>query len=203
MGVRLPSAKTKGDIKIMTELDKLKRAQMYMDQLAEGIDPIDGAALPEDTILNNVRLSRCFFYVSDILRQVIENGGVVGGKKPKKVLLPFALPNELRDSIEITSSPVMIKHFTDKINSFIDQDVMQKLKVTAVTAWLLSSGFLYEEIVTDKKRKRPTKSGEALGITSEFREGQYGGYLAVLYDETAQRHIVSNLDQIISVSNGE
>ena len=55
----------------MTELEKMQRAKMYIDKLANGINPIDDAAAPENDVINNVRLSRCFFYVSDILRQVI------------------------------------------------------------------------------------------------------------------------------------
>lgn len=49
----------------MTELETLQRAQMYMEKLANGINPIDGSIVPEGDVVNNVRLSRCFFYVAD------------------------------------------------------------------------------------------------------------------------------------------
>jgi hypothetical protein len=49
---------------MITELDKQKRAKEYLDKLAEGIDPLTHEPLPQDTVLNNVRLARCFFYVS-------------------------------------------------------------------------------------------------------------------------------------------
>jgi hypothetical protein len=48
---------------------------MYMDKLANGINPIDDTMAPNEDIINNVRLSRYFFFVSDVLRQVIESGG--------------------------------------------------------------------------------------------------------------------------------
>jgi len=48
-----------------------------------------------------------------------------------------------------------------------------------------------------------TVKSKKLGIYSENREGQYGGYLAILYKESAQKHIVDNLEQIIMISNGE
>ena len=70
----------------MTELETMQRAKMYLEKLAQGIDPITDQEISEDSTLNNVRLARCFFYVSDVLGQVIANGGVIGGK-PK--LLPF------------------------------------------------------------------------------------------------------------------
>lgn len=59
----------------MQEMDKLKRARMYMEKLAEGIDPITDMELPSDTVLNNVRLSRCFCYVAGVLGKLIDAGG--------------------------------------------------------------------------------------------------------------------------------
>ena len=61
----------------MTDLEIMQRAKMYMDNLAQGIDPISGQEVPNDSVLNNVRLARCFFYVSGVLDQVIANGGRV------------------------------------------------------------------------------------------------------------------------------
>ena len=69
----------------MTELEIMQRAKMYLDKLAQGIDPISGDEVPEDSVLNNVRLARCFFYVSGILQQVIDNGGTVVRLQGQKV----------------------------------------------------------------------------------------------------------------------
>ena len=65
----------------MTELEKMQRAKMYIDKMANGINPIDDAPAADSDMINNVRLSRCLFYVSDILRQVIDNNGIVGKVK--------------------------------------------------------------------------------------------------------------------------
>jgi len=173
-----------------------------IDSLANGIDPASGEVLPKDTVLNNVELSRCFFLVSDLLRQVSENGGVVGHKQNRTALPPFSLPSDMHGKIEVTAEPAMIRRFTDRINALIDASAMQKLKATALTSWLVESGYLCEEVINDKKRRVPTKQGEELGILSEPREGQYGSYLAILYSEKAQRLLVGNLDHIIAISNG-
>ena len=68
----------------MTELEKIEYAKSFIDKLANGINPLDDSPIPDNDIANNVRLSRCFFYVSDILRQVIENGGTTSSKKKTK-----------------------------------------------------------------------------------------------------------------------
>ncbi len=52
----------------MTELEKIERAKTYMEKLANGINPLDDTEAPDEDIINQVRLSRCFFFVSDVLR---------------------------------------------------------------------------------------------------------------------------------------
>ena len=69
----------------MEEFEILCRAKTYIDKLANGINPLNDKVLEENDVVNNVRLSRCFFYVSDVLRQVIENGGLVQKSKSKRV----------------------------------------------------------------------------------------------------------------------
>lgn len=51
----------------MTDLEKMQRAKMYIDKLANGIDPLTDSEITDDSVLNHVRISRCLFYVSDIL----------------------------------------------------------------------------------------------------------------------------------------
>ena len=68
----------------MTELEKMQRAKMYIDKLANGIDPLTDNEMTDDRTLNNVRVSRCLFYVSEVLGKVIDNGGEVGRKSKKK-----------------------------------------------------------------------------------------------------------------------
>ena len=185
-----------------TELEKVQRARQYMEQLANGIDPISGRELPEDSALNQVRLSRCFFYAADILRQVEENGGQVQkARSGGSHLPPFALPAELRAQIPIEPG-IMIKRFTESINALVDLEAMRRLKVTAFTEWLVEQGCLREDLVGDKRRKAVTDKGRALGITNEDRQGQYGGYTATLYSEEAQRWLIAHLDEIIAFSNG-
>ena len=46
----------------------MERTHMYINKLAKGINPLDDSLIPGNDVLNNVRLSRCLFYVSDILR---------------------------------------------------------------------------------------------------------------------------------------
>lgn len=184
----------------MTELEKMQRAKMYIDQLANGINPLDNQTLSETDIVNNVKISRCLFYVSDILRQVIENGGIVTKKKTPKC--PFAiLPSDLQ-KYKISNVPVTVSEITTQLNLLIDEDTMKKLKATSITTWLVEIGFL--EIQTDnngKNVKRPTDAGMKMGLSTQQRFGMYGDYIVVLYNSEAQRFILDNIDAIIEVNN--
>ena len=60
----------------MTELEKIAYAKTYIEKLANGINPLTNQAVPDDDLINNVRISRCLFYVSDILRRIVENEGI-------------------------------------------------------------------------------------------------------------------------------
>ena len=75
----------------MTELEIMQRAKAYIDQLANGINPIDGTSVADSDVINNVRISRCLFYVSDILKRVIDNGGSIS-KRKKSPKVRFSYP---------------------------------------------------------------------------------------------------------------
>ena len=51
----------------MTELETMQRAKMYVEKMANGIDPLSGRPGQETDLIINVRISRCLFYVADIL----------------------------------------------------------------------------------------------------------------------------------------
>lgn len=56
----------------MEEKEKILLAQKWVHQLANGINPLNGNALKEDDIVNNVHISRCLFYVADFMGKYSE-----------------------------------------------------------------------------------------------------------------------------------
>lgn len=59
----------------MTELEIIVRAQMYLEKLANGVNPLTGQEVPENDVVNEIRIARCLFYTSGILKQIVENKG--------------------------------------------------------------------------------------------------------------------------------
>lgn len=183
----------------MTELEKIERAKMYMDKLANGIDPISDSEIPDDDIINNVRLSRCFFFVSDVLRQVIENGGTrpATGSKPKKP--PLEIPMEKREKFAYSEKPIPASEIAKRINELADNDTMKKLTYSGILGWLTEIGMMGPAFTPEGKyTKRPTMTGKENGISVEERIGDKGAYQVVVYDSAAQHFIIDNLDAILA-----
>ncbi len=178
----------------MTEIEKIDYAKIFIDKLANGINPLDDSQIKEDDIVNNVRISRCLFFVSDVLRQVVENGGI----KKKSAKIPFALTLEERANFEYSDIPISVSEITKRFNALVTNADMKKLSHKSITEWLISIEMLYEMTTPDgKTAKRPTEHGMAIGITTETRTGMRGEYVVTVYDKKAQEFIVDNLDAVL------
>ena len=167
----------------MTELDIIRHAKDYLDKLANGIDPLTGQTVPEDDVVRKARISRCLSYVSDVLRQVLENGGIQVQPVKNSEKAPFSLPVEARARYPFGDWPATASVIAQRLNELTDQSAMQKLKTTSITRFLLQAGLLFEEVShSGSRNKRPTEAGWKLGISTAQRAGQNGEYTAVVYD---------------------
>ena len=118
----------------MTELEIMQHAKNYLDKLAKGIDPLTDREVPETDMINvSMAPARCLFYVSDVLRQVIENGGVIGAPAKKGKLAPFALPFEERGRYSFGEWPLSASQIAQRLNELVDLNyVAAKLKTTDI-----------------------------------------------------------------------
>ena len=182
----------------MTDLEKMRFAQKYMMELANGIDPISKKALPADTCLNNVRLARYFFFISDVLRRLIKNGGQIHETRRGDSAMPEKrLEPPLRSYLAITDAPVTITEFLRPLRELSAKRSTRSLPVTAVTGWLTEKGYLNDVADGDSRHhKTPTPAGVRLGISTEQRTSPHGAYVAVLYSANSQRFIADNLEAI-------
>ena len=186
---------------MMTELEIMQRAKQYIDALANGYDPLSGQPVRDDDVVNQVRVSRCLFYVSGVLQKVIDNGGEVQKKKvPRSQKAPFALLPEQIVQLKPHSSQQSASRITASINELIDTEKMQKLKTTDITGWLLSIGMLQDiETSSGRKRKVPTQNGEMLGMKeTSFVNEQGVPTQYTVYDKNAQQFIFDNMETLIA-----
>ena len=184
----------------MTELEKIDYARRFIEKLANGVDPLTDQPVPDGELVNNVRISRCFFYVADILRQVVENGGVRPPEaegRGKKV--PFFLSEEKRSGFALSDEAIPLSEIVRRLNDLIDPGSMKKLTYNDAAEWLVDGGFL--SVFTDEKgarRKDVTPEGEAIGIRKEERFSKNGVYKVSVYSREAQEFLLDNLDSVFA-----
>lgn len=107
------------------------------------MNPIDGSILPDSDIVNNVHISRCLFFVSNLLEEM-------GKKKPsqqKQYESEFQLTPEAASKVYIAER-TGIATFVKEINKVIP-DNMKPLAASKVTQWLVSAGYLEEQERSD------------------------------------------------------
>ncbi len=184
----------------MTELEKIERARMYMEKLANGINPLDDSIIPDGEAVNQVRLSRCFFYVADVLRQVIDNGGLTPPtREPRIKQVPFSLSHEKRLAFAPSQQPISVTELAKRISALSDVENMKNLTYKKIRDWLVEIGLLQEISETDgKTRIEPTAQGIELGVFQETRTGMYGNHTVTLYSAAAQQFVMDNLDAILA-----
>ena len=189
----------------MTELEAMMRAKQYIESLANGKNPLTGQNVNDDDIINNIRISRCLFYVSGVLQKVIDNGGEVQKAKSKKSQREeFNLTDEQKSNLKPDKFSLSSSKITALINDQIDTEKMKKLKVTTLNSWLVSIGLL-TEVTTPigKTRRVPTTDGEMLGLSETQFSDSRGSHKYVIYNPNAQQFIFDNIDSVIEFAHNE
>lgn len=181
-------------------LELLNHAKDYIEKMAKGINPLTNETIPDNELINNVRISRCLFYVNDILGEVLENGGI-NNKKNKKT--PFTITKEKLSKFEYSQSPIPVSKIAEKLNELNPNTNMVKLRGTNIANWLVSMGILREIQDKGKNKKIPTKTGEDMGLSLEQRIGYTGEYYIVQYPIQMQEFIIDNFDSLLEFLNNK
>ena len=176
------------------DIELLKRAKSYIDDMSNGINPITKAKVSKDDLINNPRISKCLFYVSCVLNDYLV-------KEARKVPKPKFYLTEDEKKRFTYNGDLIVSSLARKISDLKTNEDMRNLKCTRITNWLLSLGYLKIVEQDGKNRKLPTQMGKNLGLYSQIRDGYKGRYEIVLYNKNAQVFIMDNLDKIISFAN--
>ena len=191
----------------MTEFEKIEYAKSFIDKLANGINPLDDTLIPENDIANNVRLSRCFFYVSSILEREIERERRKYSKIMRTNRAPFSLTPEQIQNFEYSSYPISVSAMGKKLNWLVREDIdakkMAKFSHKKINYWLRAIGMIeWREWENGKMKRFPTEEGEAIGISMQIWEN-YSRKTPVIYlSEEAQHFIIDNIEAVLAAENG-
>ena len=191
----------------MTELEKIIYAKSFIDKLANGINPLDDSPIREEDVVNNVRLSRCFFYVSSVLQKQIDAEKKSILKSKKSTRLPFSISYEKLQQFEYSSTPITATAIARKLNWLAKEDIeemkIEKFSYRKINYWLRDIGLIeWREWENGKTKRFPTKDGEEIGLVLKIWE-KYGRKSPVIYfSEQAQHFIIDNIEAVIAAEKG-
>ena len=177
----------------MIDEEKIVTAKVWIEKLANGINPLNDELVKEDDIINNVHISRCLFYVAELLSDV--KAGTTAEKKSRK---KFFLSAKDAANIYISKHNGIV-NFVKLVNGYIPDD-MKALSAVQVIKWLRHEGLMQEVQKEDgHKTNLPTEKGNSLGINIEIQRNPDGlDYQRVVYSVDAQRFILDNIESIVT-----
>ena len=120
----------------MRDIKKTKIAKDWIFQLANGINPIDGTDLSDADIVNNVHISRCLFYVADVMDFAIRKMR----KESKDEKIEFNMDAESLSKVYIAEK-TSISDFVSEINKVIPEN-MKGISNKTIITWLVDNGYL-------------------------------------------------------------
>ena len=179
----------------MEEKEKILIAQEWIRHLANGINPINGTVLKEDDAVNNVHISRCLFYVADLLEKYTKRTNKQGLLRN----IPFEASAVQIDKYNYTDA-ISLSAFAKEIEKLISEN-MKTINYKSIVQWLIQEGLLIESSPDNNGRtyKMPTEKGHQIGIYCEQRERNGGSYQVTLYNRDAQIFLLEHLEEMSKV----
>ncbi len=182
---------------IVEEKDKLAIAQNWIHQLANGINPLDGSVLKDEEIVNNVHVSRCLFYVANVLGKYAERRTKSNASRHIK----FDVSVVPIDSYDYQES-ITLTDFARKIKMLIPE-TMKVISYATMADWLIQKGFLErsEPDSIGHGKKVPTEKGNEIGIYAEERDRNGTTYIVTVFRPEAQKFLIEHLEEISQTKN--
>ena len=197
----------------MKKIELIERAKMYLKLLGDGVHPVTGDAIPEDSAFMDEKVKRCFSFISQVLDEYVELTEKVekleSEKEKTTIVVPkkqdFSITQEQCDNIRLSKEPITVLSFMKNINSVIDSDSMEKLTSTRINKWLSKRGLVTTEKVQTMVSKtvyKPSDFAMKIGIVEEEVVDKKSGEVKaqIKLGESAQLFIIENLEEIISTT---
>ena len=177
------------------DLSKLDIAIQYTERIAEGKNPVTNQTALQGDAMNNPNVTRCMYFIRDVLRSVRKNGGTVGSRNSSG-RMPFPLGEVQPFEYE---QDVTISRIAKQMNRGVDKNIYKTFSAQMIIRWLESQGFVNTHPDgSDKRHTLPTEEGREIGIRTEMREYNGNAYEAVVYGEGAQKLIFSHAEEILA-----
>lgn len=177
----------------------------YMERLLDGHHPVNNTVIENDTILMDENVQRCFSFIVDIMKRVVNEpqseAAELKTKKAKVCSATFkteykAVIDEMIQDREVKMSE-MEALVTPYLKALFEEDI-KKIPTKRISNWLLDNGYLIS--VNDEKGNRHREAselGKRVGmINSLVQYNDLNSYVQYKFTPEAQRFVFEKLDVI-------
>ena len=197
----------------MERIALVERAKMYLQLLSNGVHPVTGQSIPQDSAFVDPKVRRCFSFISEVLDEYVELKAKVDqlekDRNKNTIVIAkkqvFSITQEQCNSIKLSKEPISVMAFMKNINEVIDVETTEKLSSTRINKWLTNRGLVTSEkvqTVTNKTIYKPSDVAVRIGITEESFVDRKSGEVKtqIKLEERAQLFIIENLEEIIATT---
>ena len=179
---------------LINEREKVIKAKEVLLKIANGTNPVDGTPINEESFLNDPRIIRCFFYISEVLNRVI--AGQTNQNLPKPT--EFHITKEEKGLVKFPENKIGANQFAKCINNVIDLNKSKKLSGVELNKQLKKMGVLSENI-DEQGKVRTIINNKSVDYGFESEKRNYNGneYEMVVINDIGKAYILENLEDIM------
>lgn len=175
----------------MQERDRIQKARETLMKIAHGADPITGEIIPEESFMNDPGIIRCFYFISDILDNVVK--GVYSSKNH----MPFSITPEQISRIELPEGKIGVNEFSRCVNEVLDING-KKLTGVELNKRLKQNGVLSETTNEEGKIVTTTNPNSCqYGFETEHRSKNGREFEMILINAAGKKYLLDNIEKLI------
>lgn len=177
---------------MLNEFEKIEKAKIILKKIADGTNPINGEAIEGDILLNDPRIIRCLYFITEVLDNVIK------GEYTNRKANEFIITEEEKAKVTFTEGNIGVNEIAKCINQQLHPLVSKKTSGAAINSGLKRMGIL-SEVVNEEGKKRTTINDKSHLNGFHLEKRNYNGreYEAVVIDEKGKQFIIENIEDIM------
>lgn len=176
------------------DYEKLIESKRIIQALANGVNPINGEQIREESFLNDPTIIRPLFFLSQYLDKETKSHRTTN-KKPKH----FNITLDEKNKVILPEGKVGVNEFAYAVNAVIDTTRSKKLNGAAINRKLKLLGILSEgKNIEGQTRTMINEKSEGYGIESVTKFYNDREYQQVVFNEAGKKFLLDNIEKIMN-----
>lgn len=171
----------------MKSAETLTELQSVIENLANGINAFTGECANEDDIVNDVKIARCLFATSEVLKELVAKQST---KRKRVRKAAFYYDAERMQKVLIEPRPISLTVLLHNISVAYDYEC--RLTYNEISPVLLEEGVLEFRDYGRGARRVASPTAKQYGIWSEISY-RNGPHMLTFYDENGQKYVLELL----------